>query len=391
MIVAMALATLMLSIAFTVANSRARMHAMSLWAAALYFQFGATVLYALRDVIPLWVSAVVAFTALNAGLMLEYAALREFSSLRIHWRLLAAIVIVASAAHAVLFLTEPQDERTRIILVSFAMAAWLAASAILLFNTAKGRERYSHAMAGTFFAIWALFCSVRGSYALVANDPTMTLLGVNGVQTVWLTVQFMALLGTSLGFVMMTKERSDEEIIRVAATDSLTGLLNRRTFVEAAHTELARALRQRLPSCVLMLDLDHFKRVNDTYGHHAGDMVLQDFGSVLRNSVRPFDLVARYGGEEFCALLIDVGAAQAIAIAERIRSGAAAHAVEIGGGRTVRYTVSIGVTSVPPDTRVLDEIVDRADDALYLAKNEGRDRVVSLPSASAETSAAPQA
>ena len=172
----------------------------------------------------------------------------------------------------------------------------------------------------------------------------------------------------------MTKERADSELIRTAATDSLTGLSNRRSFIESAERELHRAERQHLQTSVLMLDLDHFKGVNDTYGHPVGDLVLGSFARVLRSTLRPFDVVGRYGGEEFCVLLPGTGIDEAVAIAERIRLVTSSIRVETRTS-TVAYTVSTGVVQAAPEDVSLGDLVDRADRALYQAKAGGRNCV----------------
>jgi diguanylate cyclase (GGDEF)-like protein len=172
----------------------------------------------------------------------------------------------------------------------------------------------------------------------------------------------------------MTKERADNELIRTAATDALTGLPNRRSFIESAQRELHRADRQHLQTSVLMLDLDHFKEVNDTYGHPVGDLVLASFARALLSTLRPFDVVGRYGGEEFCVLLPGTGIDEAVSIAERIRLVTSNTLVETRTA-TVEYTVSTGVVQAPADDVSLGDLVDRADRALYQAKASGRNCV----------------
>jgi diguanylate cyclase (GGDEF)-like protein len=134
-----------------------------------------------------------------------------------------------------------------------------------------------------------------------------------------------------------------------------------------------------MPVSLLMLDLDHFKRINDTYGHLGGDDVLKAFSVVVRSCLRKEDLLARYGGEEFVVLLPGASQTQASSLAERIREGVAARSFD-ANGHLVRVTVSIGIASEGGDTLPsLEAMLGRADEALYRAKNEGRNRVVALP------------
>jgi diguanylate cyclase (GGDEF)-like protein len=375
MLLANGLAMIIFAVGLGIANLRdAKMRSMTMWSAGLLALCASTALYGFRDAMPLALSVIAGFVCLNAGFLLEYAALRTFRGRPVRWRALCAVTAAAITAHIVLLLTGA-SEQLRIAFASAVMAAWLVASLLVLLRGIKADERYSHVLTASFFGVWACCSLLRGLYAAFSGDPHMTLFATNVVQSVWLAIQFVSILGTSLGFILMTKERSDHEIIRLASTDSLTGLLNRRTFMESAYAELARAHREHRPTCVLMLDLDHFKKINDTYGHRAGDRVLQHFSQALRSCIRPFDLAGRYGGEEFCVLLSGAEPAEAEAIADRIRAAVEADVVDVATAN-LAYTVSIGVTDVPRDAVVLEEIVSRADEALYEAKSGGRNRVV---------------
>ncbi|MEU8243711.1 GGDEF domain-containing protein [Actinoplanes missouriensis] len=161
-----------------------------------------------------------------------------------------------------------------------------------------------------------------------------------------------------------------------AITDGLTGLRSRRYFEEALGNESARAERYHLPLSMLLLDIDHFKNVNDTYGHNGGDRVLVEVTHRLRELTRPGDVVARYGGEEFAVLLPATGPEQAREIAERIRRGVSAAPIAVSDSRLVRVTVSVGVAGMPA-VATTAELVLTADRALYAAKNAGRNRVTS--------------
>lgn len=170
------------------------------------------------------------------------------------------------------------------------------------------------------------------------------------------------------------RKRLEEEFRRLAATDYLTGARNRRAFFEQAETEWRRARRHRRSLSVLMLDVDRFKRINDTHGHAVGDDVLRLLVSGCRRILRAEDILGRYGGEEFVALLPEVDIDGALAIAERLRVQAASTAVP-AGERKIHFSVSIGVTEAQLTRETLDDALRRADDALYDAKNSGRDRV----------------
>ena len=163
----------------------------------------------------------------------------------------------------------------------------------------------------------------------------------------------------------------------VSTRDSLTGLYNRWFVLDKIDSELNRAMRHGSPMSLLMLDLDHFKRINDTFGHSAGDQVLQGIGRLLRESCRVYDVPGRYGGEEFCIVLPETKTGNTTVVAERIRQRLAASELPCGDG-SIAVTASIGIAGMDsPETAVLSpaELIERADRALYAAKNRGRNRV----------------
>ncbi len=161
---------------------------------------------------------------------------------------------------------------------------------------------------------------------------------------------------------------------RQATVDDLTGLYNHRFLVDSLGQQVALAERLGAPLAILMLDIDHFKLLNDTHGHHAGDLALSAFARTLVSNVRRADLAARYGGEEFVVVMPDTTAQEAFLVAEKIRLAVAATDVRLPGAKTVRLSVSIGVAAYPEHTTSAAELFSLADDALYLAKRTGRQR-----------------
>jgi diguanylate cyclase (GGDEF)-like protein len=168
---------------------------------------------------------------------------------------------------------------------------------------------------------------------------------------------------------------ANRRLTELAHTDPLTNLLNRRRFIELAEAERERALRSRHPFSIVLFDLDHFKTINDTYGHHAGDQVLQAACTVIRDCMRSIDIVARYGGEELVALLPETAAAAALHLAERVAATLATQPIA-ADGQTVRITTSAGVAEWQAAEESLEMVLSRADAALYSAKKAGRNRAV---------------
>jgi len=196
--------------------------------------------------------------------------------------------------------------------------------------------------------------------------------------SVWLTVlSFEALLFTiAIAFILlaMAKERTEYRHRTAAMVDPLTGIANRRSFLQDAQDLAKRHLSNPCPAAVLLIDLDHFKSINDRFGHAIGDRVLQVFADGLRENVRSTDLVGRLGGEEFAAVLYDVEREKALVLAERIRSTFVEAAAEVDG-RPVSSTVSIGMVLSQDGPLDVPELLAQADQALYYAKERGRNRV----------------
>lgn len=171
------------------------------------------------------------------------------------------------------------------------------------------------------------------------------------------------------------RRRMLEEIYRLARTDSLTGLWNRGYFMDLARRELVRSRREKSELSLIMVDADHFKRVNDTHGHEAGDEALRCLSQVLSASVREVDLLARLGGEEFVILLPNTQRPAALAVAERIRRGIHDRRLSCASGACFCLTVSIGVACSQGAEDSLEHLLRCADAALYAAKHAGRNRV----------------
>ncbi|MGH2606857.1 MAG: GGDEF domain-containing protein [Anaerolineales bacterium] len=167
---------------------------------------------------------------------------------------------------------------------------------------------------------------------------------------------------------------AEEEMRRLASLDSLTQTYTRGHFLDLAEKEVLRAQRYGRPLSLLLLDIDHFKSINDRYGHSTGDRVLRAAVGLFRRQIRRSDLLGRYGGEEFVILLPETGEGGASVVAERIRVALREEAVSVGS-LTVDMTVSIGLTSLRPDMQDIDALLAHADAALYRAKDAGRDRV----------------
>jgi diguanylate cyclase (GGDEF)-like protein len=191
------------------------------------------------------------------------------------------------------------------------------------------------------------------------------------------------LLETLTGFALLALENAKlyGETEALAVTDGLTGLLLRRTLLERLEEEMKRSAKTGLPLAFLLMDLDHFKAVNDAHGHPAGDQVLREVANLFKGSLRDTDFCGRYGGEEFGVILSGTDLGGAHVVAERMRKAVAGKAIDLEGIQ-VSMTVSLGIALYPAHAASLQPLIERADEALYLAKQAGRNRVVAYESPS---------
>lgn len=185
----------------------------------------------------------------------------------------------------------------------------------------------------------------------------------------------VALFYWLVGQIGARLERDEQELRRLATRDGLTGLYNQRMFYSLLEGEVARARRYGTTVCLLMLDIDYFKRVNDQHGHLAGDAILRGLAALLKREARATDRVCRYGGEEIALILPHTDGDAALLVAERIRAAVETQAHDAGAGRQIPITVSIGVADCPASADSAQALVGAADRALYTAKQAGRNCV----------------
>jgi diguanylate cyclase (GGDEF)-like protein len=230
----------------------------------------------------------------------------------------------------------------------------------------------------------ALFTVVSILVSLVVTALTSELVAgeVKGVDL--LTAVLVPLLVTPLisnvGMSLLYEvEAAREHAHQMAVRDGLTNLYNRRFFMAQLASEATRALREQRPLSVVLIDVDHFKSINDTYGHATGDEVLELMAGLLLDAMRPYDVVARFGGEEFVALLPGSGLDAALTVAERLRDQVASLEVHGMPDRPApQVTVSLGVSCLAPEDEGVAPMLARADQAMYEAKRGGRNRCVVL-------------
>ncbi|MCB0219947.1 MAG: GGDEF domain-containing protein [Chrysiogenetes bacterium] len=226
-------------------------------------------------------------------------------------------------------------------------------------------------------------------FQIIPSSPLLKSIPLNdGVADGWWVgmigslLILISIITLGLTAVMISRERrSEAALLYLSETDFLTGLRNRRAFLRAAHAELSRAQRHQHPIAMAMLDLDHFKYVNDEHGHDAGDEVLACVAEIMQKSLRAHDHVGRWGGEEFVLVLSDIEEGDVRAVLERLRLQVEQNPCALAKGKSVSITVSIGYTIMTPGPEPLDatELISAADQALYRAKTNGRNQTAYLP------------
>jgi len=237
-----------------------------------------------------------------------------------------------------------------------------------------------------YVSICGLLYSIRSPFVHLAFCALCTLLNViAGYYELdyvdFDNVVFNRIIATivlySVSLLLYRNSQSEIVLKRLATTDPLTGALNRRHFMELMSREQRRAERYNAVFSMLMVDIDHFKRVNDTYGHQTGDQAIQAMADACQKALRPTDLLARYGGEEFIITLVHTDQAGAAKVAERLRQSVSEIELPTEQG-VLKFTISVGVSTFFKRS-LLEEIIGRADQALYQAKTSGRNRVCLAP------------
>lgn len=270
------------------------------------------------------------------------------------------------------------DASGSIFFAALALALLLAMAAVIAWQLKPRAPSRARPLLAAGFAVAAVAVGLRGLAALFTADPLRALLAPAGPGAALVLVAFAAGLAHTLAFLLLQKERAESEAERLATVDPLTGAYNRRTFHEIAEREMARAVRAGQPVSIIMLDVDHFRALNDRFGHRAGDELLQKVIEIVRGALRKEDMLVRFGGVQFLVMLPEVAGPGAVVVAGRIRRTVESEPI-VAAGESLSVTVSLGVAArMDEGPESLDELLARADSALDLAKERGRNRVVAL-------------
>ena len=346
------------------------------WACGSLLLGAGFILIAGTGFVPLFLSVIVANTVIFASSTLYLHSIREFTETgdRPGIRAFTYALIVPFFLLFCYFTYIVPNIADRILVISTATAPLdFVCGADLL------RRRpcpVSQGIIGTAFVLCGVGHVLRGLFVLIQGDTASNVLVPNGQQTAMFLWVFMTVLVFAFGFTLMCGEKFTADLRRIALTDPVTGSLNRAGIEAQAEQEVSRAVRTQTPLSVLILDLDHFKLVNDTHGHPVGDSVLRGVVDTARLQLRAYDLLGRFGGEEFLIVLPQTDTVAAAPVAERIRT-AIAGSVLAPEQSSLRCTVSIGTATLTGGrTGDFPALMQQADAALYEAKRAGRNRVI---------------
>lgn len=335
---------------------------------------GSCVLFAIQSLLPPIFVLPLANGMVTLGCTGYWRSLRQFYGYRdTAWLLVPTCVVVAGVFW---FVAVQPDLGVRVVIVSLAWLVIMGGSVQVLCAPQQRDAALSRVvLAGIFIAVMA-FVAVRLLYVvLVGVNPAGSVIDkgswVNAVTP--MVVAVLPVIGTT-AFLLLCSERIRRQWEQAASTDYLTGLSNRRTLMTAGERRFAHARDKPAGMALALIDIDHFKSINDRYGHDVGDLALKHVAAQLVSACREPELPARQGGEEFVVLCEGVDTTHALAVGERLRR-AVADTPFVSGELTLPLTVSIGVAVRTAADHDFDQLLRRADEALYAAKAGGRNRV----------------
>jgi diguanylate cyclase (GGDEF)-like protein len=346
-------------------------HAMHIWIGGLLLQIPVFMMFGLIGALPGTAAIVMA----NGLFALAYAemgrAVRVFSGDDARMNRFELGVVAALVVIPILFGYLWPDARWRLVLGAplLALLSLHVARSILMREGLRAPDY----LTGGLFVVSALPMLLRAAIELMAPGPEFDPVRAFARNLFFMTGSALPLIGT-IGFLLMCNDRINDELSRLAMLDPLTGVFNRRTFDLRAEIAIADAVRERMPLSLLAVDIDHFKHVNDEFGHEGGDEALRRVVALMRDALAEGQILSRIGGEEFAVLLPGADEAGASAIAERLRRHLEHSVVDVGG-REIVLKISAGVATLAPGMDHLSTLLRAADRALYAAKRAGRNRI----------------
>ena len=369
-LLAVALSVLLVTINVRIAT----LHGLLYWVCANLL-IGVAVIIFIFDIIPLNIRAFVGGLCIVFGLALYSVAIIVFDRLQIASdiikKLVFAIVIINIAI--ILF---SSNEYISIVFNTALCIVLSITSAVLLIKSHKAQKKsIEHRITGVLFIVFAALTLYRLSIVSLDQVSPVKHLTEWTQNEITFLACMLSVLAINFGFIAMLNVRLSEQLLHAAGHDWLTGVMNRGRLEQASELMRASSNRLRQPQSMLLMDLDGFKAINDTYGHLAGDKVIKIFAELVTGTIRGIDILGRYGGEEFCVLMPNTNEIEASTLAERIREKYETTPIFLDGER-IRCTVSIGVCDSSYVGNDFNNMFEAADKALYTAKNAGRNKVI---------------
>lgn len=344
-----------------------------------YWAFGAFIIaigvlgFYLRGNLPIPISVLVINAVIYGGFISTWWGSEVFFGRRLPYRLTAVLLAIVVAGLLYFSLVD-LDTRPRVIFLMALNAVMAGLRSYSMMRELRPGTRFSQLIAGIPLIVQALCYLAIATVAWrqpPSDAPVMQLSFAGWIFLVPLLLSMLIVFGA----VLLVSQTIAVKLQEAARRDALTNALTRRAMDEDAEVEIARSRRHGTPLSLLMLDIDHFKAINDDHGHPVGDAVLRQFSAAIRQCLRREDVFARLGGEEFCALLPNTPLTGATQLAERIRMAVEELTIEAGSHR-LSLQVSLGVASLGEHGSEWPDLVRQADAALYAAKRAGRNRVV---------------
>lgn len=323
---------------------------------------------------PRWASILLPNMLISLALCAYYTGVRRLLGQRVPRRLMGVACAAAWLALVGYTYLDSQVAPRIVAMSTLQMGFMFAVAVAVARGVPANRSRYSYYFVWSVATISGLTCALRSILFATGVAQADFLLQPTTWNIVFMTLGVLAMPCLTLGTIMIIHDRMLADREHEASTDFLTGLMSRKAWWLQAERYCAQALRTRRPLSLLLLDIDHFKRINDTHGHAAGDAVLRHFGLLATATLRTGDHLGRVGGEEFSVLFADMRSDAVLEVAQRlldsVRRTPCAH-----GGSTIAYTFSAGVVDWLPGEN-LQAFFERADRMLYAAKQAGRNRVL---------------
>jgi diguanylate cyclase (GGDEF)-like protein len=394
LLLVLAMATFLLVVVMLLIGRAYRQYpGIKLWPPGAALVCAGVVMYFFRGIGPELITVVASNSFVIAGFALVSHGVHQFigrpSPRRLYW-----VTCLATPLLLAVFNYLSDNLAVRVWVYCLAMGPLMLELSLTLHRAARGKQSQVYEFLALCFLVFGGYMFVRAGHTLQAGVG-LSILDPSLMFSFNLLIHLFAALALTVGLPLMVSARlaadleahvsdlrdeiglrrqAEERLAREASLDPLTGIYNRRKFFAEAGRALSRARRQGQPLSVMILDIDHFKEVNDNHGHDVGDRVLRAVAAFCQMRMRAEDTLARFGGEEFVALLSDTDQGGAEVLAERLRLGLCEQAVS-GKNGPVRVTASLGVSCLLPGETAIDPMLVRADQALYAAKQAGRDQV----------------